>query len=1482
MFAPGHLRLPAASPPGPAVWRTACQASRRLEDKGRAVPSDPLVPHRKVNRAKKRSGGFSSPSQISCVQTPRSPLTTDLKFVSFGRHASSSSPHSLFPSTSSPFLRSSNCPSSSLLPKGPPELKPLHQLPLRGFSSSFFPRGVPPSLSHDAASPASSVQGQASPRGSGNAVSFPESREGPESFAFLERSASTLQGVEDARGGRPSELEERELYATLLARYRNLRYCLSPVGAGGEREQQTQEEGEQPVLGSEERQKVIEFLVSSEEGVRLCSSRGFVDIAALPVLRLTLPPSLLSHLARTFVQVALASPSLLPLRICLEKCGSNMQDNDPEQAESRLSSSPLPSLSTIPASFSPSEMEELRRASQQVERAWGLPRLITFYVTVCTLEQRGVLRDVAGASELRHVSTLGLLSLLKNDEETPTLSLEQLLPALASTPQTVGQKHTSELESVLQETLGRRLTDEFPTFFFPQASAEHRPEHLLVRLELLSRSLRVALDRNSLHSPLLSALKQALTCVTREVDAERRRMHRCLSGDETIQEHASSLCALVGKQAAVLPSLASCVLASERLYQKLAVSTAPEAKKNETLSEGEQSGEASTPRREGDRGQLREVQVNLQRSFVAFQTEILEAARVVLVDGHLRQNGFSRQLVRCLKEPLQAVVYLQQNAGKAEATNGSPAHRGSLNEYATERPERFFDALAGPLVDFLGCMYTYATARAAPSLAEGSERTRMSSRAGLCLSAVGPEPQGERTRGLSLLSESREGEHNAFTPPRPQTAYPHVPPDSPFAFVATSRLSESESASSSPQANESASLPFSFSPVVTPNLQGEASSNKHRDPEFVRAPVVDRRQRESMRQLLDELQEEGGVVQLATVLLRGSEDSRRKLFGVLLPLLPELPSPCLFQLLKIVSQVALLPSFPEPSLHASGPPTRSLDSAESSPGTSVAGQLAARLMQEGEKKGGQEEIHGPLGAEGTESGRERQGVESGGTLHLGGELKRGVHTLGAGSEVKDESADGKFGGFGSHERDTEALPRHLSEAGEMPLFDAIVDEVERRRRCGGSDLKIQKSGDAPDEDWVSLDDLVLLSACFGRKEVAKELRNPSSLLFFSDRLPSLAAEKLQALLQAPEEKKKAGEHAALLVARVTQAVEAVHLHSACVAAVATASPTGDGRMPSSRDEDSVADATAFAASVSPSRGVASLEMSRFFQVVAGICSSLRDVPPASLTLLLAAFSRGTVAHSQVLKQTTENRLGPETSVAEITEQMEDALRTWKAHAEVHNAVSKSLLESQNVSTLTKGQTRLFLLSFLGLLQLRDLFVSPVGQKRENAFPHQPSRKDREFTSPFLQDQRAGELWMEFQETLDAILRQILAGLGSKVLSGFPDSDADIAETLHLINSISRLSPRAADLLEAVGLPLGPQTTRGSERNLSHLNGVSRRPDASLRERRARLKAFFQAPGTVGEPGAADPSISGKDRVSSSADASVTSRGFLSRWLGRWR
>ncbi|KFH17744.1 hypothetical protein TGMAS_313770 [Toxoplasma gondii MAS] len=1480
MFAPGHLRLPAASPPGPALWRTASQGSRRLENKDRAVPSDPGVPHRRVNGAKKRSGGFSSPSQTSGVQTPRSPLTTDLKFLSFGRRASSFSSHSLFPFTSSPFLRSSTSPSSSLLPNGP-HLKPLYQLPLRGFSSSF-PRGDPPSLSHDAASSAFSVQEQALRRGSGNAASFPEFREGPESFAFLGRSTSTLQGVEDGRDGRPSEPAERELYATLLAHYRNLLYCLPPMGAGGEREQQTQDEGEQPVMGSEERQKVIEFLVASEEGIRLCSSRGFVDIAALPVLRLALPPSLLSYLARTFVQVALASPSLLPFRICLENCRSNMQENDPEQAASRLSSSPLPSLSTIPASFSPSEMEELRRASQQVERAWGLPRFTTFYVTVCTLEQRGVLRDVPGASELRHVSTLGLLSLLKNEEQTPTLSLAQLLPALAITPQTVGQRHTSELESVLQETLGRRLTEEFPASF-PQASVEQRSEHLLVRLELLSRSLRVALDRNALHSSLLSALKEAVTCVTRELDAERRRLHRCLSGDETVQEHASSLCARVGKQAAVLPSLANCVLASERLHQKLAVSTTPEAKKkNETLSQGEQSGEASTPRREGDGGQLREVQVNLQRSFVAFQTEILEAARLVLADGHLRQNGFSQQLVRCLKKPLQAVVYLQQNAGKAEATDGSPAHHRSLNEYATERPERFLDALAGPLVEFLGCMYTYATAQVTPSLTEGSERTPMSSRAGLYLSAVGPEPQGERTRGLSVLSETREGLHNAFTPPRPQTAYPHVPPDSPFAFVATSHLSESESASSSPQANESASLPFSFSPVVTTNLQGEASPNKHGDPEFARAPVVGRRQRESMRRLLDELLEEGGVVQLATVLLRGSEKARRKLFGVLLPLLPELPNPCLLQLLKIVSQVALLPSLPEPSLHASGPPTRSLDSAESSPGASVAGQLAARLLQEGEKKGGEEEIQGPIGAEGTESGRQRQGVESGSTLQLGGELKRGVQTPGAGSQVKDESADGDFGGFGSHERDTEAFPRHLSETREMTLFDAIVDEVERRRRCGGSDLKIHKSGDAPDEDWMSFDDLVLLSACFRRKEIAKELRNPSSLLFFSDRLPSLAAEKLQALLQAPEENKKAGEHAALLVARVTQAVEAVHLHSACVAAVATASPTGDRRMSSSRGEDSVAEAAAFADSVSPSRGLASLEMSRFFQVVAGICSSLRDVPPASLTLLLAAFSRGTGAHSQALKQLAENRLGPETSVAETTEQMEDALRIWKAHAEVHNAVSKSLLESQNVSTLSTGQTRLFLLSFLGLLQLRDLFVSPVDQKRGNAFPHQPSRKDQEFASLFLQDQRAGELWIEFQETLDAILRQILAGLGSKVRSGCPDSDEDIAETLHLINSISRFSPRAADLLEAVGLPLGPQTPPGSERNLSQLNGVSRRPDASLRERRARLKAFFQAPGTVGASGAADLSISGKDRVSSSADASATLRGFLSRWLGRGR
>ncbi|CBZ55279.1 conserved hypothetical protein [Neospora caninum Liverpool] len=1544
MSASGHLRR-AGPPPGSAsCWRAVRQPSRSLHsDARRGATSDSLI-FRYGRQGTRLSGQFLSPVQVHGGKTPPSLSLIDHSAVRSSIRQVSVSPSCSSFALPSSFSRSpsSSCPSLS------PELEQpscRQRLPFRPGRFSVFLDVASRPLSH-AATPHASVLRQppfpaapepASSLGPGETSELSAFREGPP-FSFPGKRQPA--GLPDTQDGAAEERKEREVYGAILERYRALLYAIPHVGASEQKDAHAHEEeglgdGTRPeavghgLWGKKaNRQNVIEFLVASEEGLRLCDTKGFVDIATLPVLRLPLPPPLLSHFVRALVEVALDSPSLRPLRTCVEKLVSD-GENHADQSEPPAACSPSssPSFPSVTASLSPSQSEELRLACSQVEQAWGLPRLVNFYIIVCTLDRRGVLRDVPGGSKLRNMATLGLLSTLKNgDGERLPVSPAQLLQALSSTPQGKGDCHTTALERALQGAIARRLIDEYSA---PTDESFERQEHLVSRLQFLSRTLRAVLARQALHSSLLPALEQSLTGVVRQLETEHTRLRRRLAGDAKAQETAPSLSALVACHAALLPSLADCVVASELLQQRLSASTKTEAsgvdakQKTELFSgRGELNGHSRTVRRGGDSGRVREAHENLRRSFVALQTQVFQAARqAVEEDAQLGHNGFTQQLVRYLKEPLRAAVYLQQNARKMEMMNGNAvSHRpldveftrgqhDNLSRKHTESPlvgsrirrtrvdesaagegnawkrtESLLDALGGPLVEFLECLYTSATVRAATPVGKGHtgfERTSMPCRAE-GTSASRAEPQPKWTPASSSFSETpAETAQEAAAPSRVQTAYPHVPPNSPFALLATtSRLPEAQAvASSTPQAEGGASLQAAPSPF-TSYLGAGGTSHALGNGESVRPELaVDGREAAGRRGLLDELQDEGGVLQLASVFLRQSDADCGKLYDVLLPLLPELPKPCLLQLLKILSQVGLLPTL---SVESPPPPISAAPAATpvvtASPASFLAAQLAARLVREPSKKA-EEQTSWSEGEKSPAKSRERSTNESNASLNrgesvanpeVGEELQPGVGTPGACAHASD--ARGDSGGCLSQENGAANPPCHPDGSRPMPLFDAIVAELERRRRCAGNLSGNSRRQGAPpegEEDWMSVGDLLLLSACYGTKEIAKEVRNPSSLVFFSDSLPSLAAARLQSLVQeAREEKDKTpGEQAALLVARVTQAVEAVHRHSACMPHAASPAkpsldPCTERPSPSAAASDSRPDATAFASSpFSPSRGLASMEMSRFFEVAANVCSPLVvNLPAASLGLLLGALSRGTFSHTQELKTAGAGLPGRE-SWAESTEQTEDALRMWKAHAEVHNGVAKSLLQRHMVPMLTSGQARLFLLSFLGLLQLRDGLVSPVGR----AASEKPLGEVPVFASAFLQDAHAAELWRDTQETFEAMFRQILAALGSQVRSASAASDDDIAETLHLINAISRLSPRAADLLDTVGLPLGPPATSATGRSRLHSGGGSLGPSVSLRERRERLKAFFQSPGQLDERRAAGASVSG---------------GFLSRWLGR--
>ncbi|PFH34323.1 hypothetical protein BESB_074750 [Besnoitia besnoiti] len=1249
-------------------------------------------------------------------------------------------------------------------------------------------------------------------------------------FSRAPQQVSTLANTQEEDA---ASVETREVYAGILERYRALLYSLTPVsekaqGTGRLRHHIDAEEGGADAgldpagmrcsawRDELNKRNMIEFVVASEEGLRLCSTKRFVDIAALVVLRLHLPPSLLSQFVHTLVQVSRDCAALQPLFAACEKLAPAPDDG------SAAGRGPASSLGLPPAL---SAGEELTLAGRHVGAVWGLPRLMNLFLTLCALERRGVAREIEGAASLREMVTLGLLAIVKDGgSEVSSMSLAQVLQGISATSTAAQDGGTGkQLAGALQRALGWRLEQEFCLSQGAEETAAPDAENLASRVDFLCETLHAVNSCDPVDRSLLAALAQSVAVLTRDVAAEQARLQLRLSEDP--HRGGEPLTSRLQSDAALMASLARCVMASKRASCSLSADLNADAAttQRQTAVQGPHAEDGAEIR------SLSEMHEYLVHAFAVLHTQLLKSARqAVTADAQLLREGFSENLVRALQCSLRAVVYLQQSTRDQTATVN--LHSGAKHTLES------LDALVFPAVDFLECLFSPVTRHVANPSSWRSETTSKTDKDLFAAAAKGCVP------------------------------YPRAPPNSPFTILATTARQSSPVSACTP-----------LSEVDREPRQSETPSS------------ADDRQERARLRLLDELLGEGGVLQLASILLLQSKKGRTKLDELVRPLLPQLPKPQLLQLLKILSQVGLLPVLAEAVPAASsgapaaspfsGPPDHSPP--ENSAGSFLAGQLAARLAGDGETDTRPQDIQARPGSGHCEE-------------------PAGLDAAAADAKIKAESVAqrDRLGGalahegattYDEHESDegTVDTPSDVwSEPSPVAVFDAIVNELERQRRSSSaaSGRGLRTGGQTAEQEGLDVEDVILLSTCFGTEEVAKQVHQPSSLRFFSDSLPHLAAERLQALEQAPPkneegsgratESKAPHDRAALLISRVTQAVEAVHRHSPCAQHSAASFATD----------------TEPAESASPSvpcpstQGLASLEMSLLFEAAAKTftVSSLRGLSPLSLNLLLAASSRAAFSHTQLLRR-PELGATPEKEDAwgETADHAEDALRMWKAHAQLHNAVATSLIiERQPDHVPEAGQTRLFLLSYLGLLELRKQLMS--AQTGSSGPAGTPPPEARLCAPIWAQDPHAEDLWLDAQETFGKSLRQVVASLGSQARSVNAPSDEDIAETLHVIKLISDLSPAAAALLESMGLPLGQRAGAGESRGSTAASTGFLSSGAALQQRRERMKAFFEFSGTPDRQAANGTSRISSDINSDSArDASpVKPRGFFSRVFGR--
>ncbi|PHJ24869.1 hypothetical protein CSUI_001274 [Cystoisospora suis] len=297
------------------------------------------------------------------------------------------------------------------------------------------------------------------------------------------------------RQGNNPPHEERVVYGDLLFRHRNLMYatsgCPRDETSPTATEKGTPDMRSQDVMDDNGNRRLVDFVVASEKALQRCTAMLFVDIGALLVLRLRLPPAILQEFANSFVSVASqhvsklrASPSTQQNThiqkstlqwTCDSTSSCNLNDKGKmtpvHRGEEEVSTSPLShqgglmrrNAGTVTDGALDKEETEQKSTRDLKKRSsddsvlslnllesLGPSRLLQLHAVLLVLRQNGLVGKVKDGTEelVRAVSVAAAMGVDKD----PLLSVAQLTGALQ---QTAGESDVVSL--ALQKGLVRRL-----------------------------------------------------------------------------------------------------------------------------------------------------------------------------------------------------------------------------------------------------------------------------------------------------------------------------------------------------------------------------------------------------------------------------------------------------------------------------------------------------------------------------------------------------------------------------------------------------------------------------------------------------------------------------------------------------------------------------------------------------------------------------------------------------------------------------------------------------------------------------------------------------------------------------------------------------------------------------------------------------------------------------------------------------------------